>query len=118
MRYFAILSALFVATMTFGQTSYAPIKSSGVVFDVTSGTDTGETITIDGTSYEVLQTEKGSRYITLTSSKSGNDYPLWVGNPTEESYDGRTIYVMSSGSKCVYVVGKSGNPYSLWLKEV
>jgi len=118
MRYFLTLSALLVATMTFGQTSYAPIKSSGVVFDITSGSDTGETIDIDGNSYGVFQTEKGSRYITLTSSKSGNDYPLWVGSATDETYEGRTIYVMSSGSKCVYVVGKSGNPYSLWLKEV
>jgi hypothetical protein len=53
----------------------------------------------------------------LTSSRTGNAYALWIGTPTAEQFDGRTIYEFESGSKCVYIMGKTGNPYSKWLSE-
>jgi hypothetical protein len=120
MRYFATFVAIIAATMTFGQTSDIATDSVAVsrpVFDATSGIATGDNVTIEGTSYEVLETEKGSRYVMLTSSRTGNAYALWIGTPTAEQFDGRTIYEFESGSKCVYIMGKTGNPYSKWLSE-
>jgi len=93
-------------------------KTSGGGFNVESGVSTDEAIKIGSYTYEVFTTNKGSKYIKLVSTKTGNEYPLWIGEPTKHTFEGQTVYQMQSGSYCIYVIGKSGNPYAKWLDKV
>lgn len=87
-------------------------------FDVESGIATSETITVDGQVFDLYATANGSRYMKLVSPKSGNSYAVWVGQATDYTHEGRTVYVSTKGSYCVYKLSESsGNPYPVWLDK-
>ena len=87
-------------------------------FNVESGVSLDETILIEDSSFELYATEGGSKYIKCISSRTGNPYAVWIGTPTNELYQGRTVYQMKSGTYCVYKLSrKSGNPYPMWLEK-
>jgi len=107
---------LAIASVALSAQTFTAKTSSGGGFNVESGDATGETVTIDDTVFDLFTTESGSRYVKLTSPRTGNDYPLWIGTPTEYTFEGRTVYQSRKGSYCVYLVSEnSGNPYAKWL---
>ena len=109
----ALVIYLFATTAVNAQTFEAVKKG----FDVESGEKTAEKITIDGKTFDVLKTAKGSKYVVLLSPRTGNHYPLWIGKDTGLKHDGRKVYQMKSGKYCIYVTSKkTGNPYAKWLK--
>jgi hypothetical protein len=90
-------------------------KASGG-FDANTGVLTTESIVIDGQSFSIHETGKGSKYIKCLSPRTGNDYAVWVGSKTSHSYEGSTVYQSKKGTYCVYKLSpKTGNPYPKWL---
>jgi hypothetical protein len=106
---------MFTAIISNAQT-FAPKGGGGGGFDASTGQVTDESVNIDGKVFNLLTTESGSRYIKCTSARTGNDYAVWVGTPTEYKHEGRVVYKSSKGSYCILKISdKSGNPYAVWL---
>ena len=90
--------------------------SSGGGFDTSVGMSTGESIKIDGETFELFETNSGSKYMKCTSPRTGKEYAVWVGDLTTYEFEGRKVYQSRSGSFCVYKLSSnSGNPYPVWL---
>lgn len=114
--------ALFIISiamiMSCSAQDFVPKQRKGGGFDVESGIVTSETVTVDGKVFDLYATANGSRYMKLTSPRSGNSYAVWVGQPTDFSHEGRTVYVSTKGSYCIYKLSESsGNPYPVWLDK-
>jgi hypothetical protein len=106
---------MFTSIIANSQT-FAPKGGGGGGFDASTGDATTESVTIDGKTFSLMATESGSRYIKCTSARTGNDYAVWVGTPTEYKHEGRVVYKSSKGSFCIFKISdKSGNPYAVWL---
>ena len=91
--------------------------SSGGGFNVSSGVDINQTIMVDGTSYDIFETAKGSKYIICNSPKTGNDYPVWIGTATNHSFEGREVRQSKSDKYFILIKSKNtGNPYAKYLK--
>lgn len=87
-------------------------------FNVGSGTRTEKEITIQGKNYPVLVTDKGSEYIVCISPSTKNEYPVWIGTRTEETYEGQAVRLTSTGKRFIFVVSpKTRNPYCKYLKD-
>lgn len=112
-----VMFALVTVTMVNAQ-SFKKKTSKGGGFDVNAPSIVSmqESIMIDGQSYELFKTDKGSAFIKCLSPKTGNFYPVWIGKETDHVFEGRKVYQMKSGTYCVYQISKnSGNPYAVYL---
>ena len=118
MKNLIVILSLFVCISSYGQNvQFEASTSSGGGFDVSTGIDQSETIMIDGTSYDVFATNGGSLYIICNSPKSGNDYPVWIGSPTSETYDSKPVRVSKKGTYFILIKSKNtNNPYCKYLK--
>lgn len=113
----AILFLSLIVSLSAQNMQFEATKTSGGGFNVTSGADLNETIMIENTSYDVFATAKGSKYIICNSPKTGNDYPVWIGNETQETYEGRPVRVSKKGTYFVLIKSKkTNNPYCKYLK--
>lgn len=77
----ALVLTLVLSLLTVGLSqaqTFAPVKSGGGGFDVESGTATGQSVTVDGKTFDIFKTSKGSQYIKCKSAKSGRYYPVWL----------------------------------------
>ena len=87
-------------------------------FDVTSGKDTEQTITIESKQHKILETNGGSPYIVCNSPRTKNDYAVWIGSETDKQYEGKPVRKSKSGKYFILVVStKSNNPYPKYIKE-
>jgi|9_EtaG_2_1085328.scaffolds.fasta_scaffold170224_1 hypothetical protein len=110
------LALVAIAAIAFTQRTFVSKTSKGGGFNVESGLSTGRSINIDGTTFSLFETKKGSTYIKCKSPRTGNDYAVWVGKSTAHTHEGRKVYISNSGSYCVYKISSnSGNPYPVWL---
>lgn len=112
-----LVVALMVTCMVSAQ-NFKKKASGGGGFDIDApGIEkTQEMMKIDGKSYEVFKTDKGSAFIKCLSPNSGKYYPVWIGRETEHTFEGRKVYQMKSGTYCVYQISKkTGNPYAVYL---
>lgn len=89
-------------------------KSSGGGFNVESGTLTQDNITVDGKTFDIYTTSKGSKFVKAISAK-GNEYPVWIGEPTGKSFEGNDVYQFKSGSYAYFKLSKTGYPYAKYL---
>ena len=105
--------AIAIASTTFGQMPDAMTSRGG--YDVNSGTETNEALSVDGIEFPVFTTEGGSKFVKATSPRTGNEYAVWVFTPTDEVFEGRTVYTTKRGTPCVYKLTKAGFPYPNWL---
>lgn len=113
----AILFLSLILSLSAQNMQFEASKSSGGGFDVTSGIDLNQTIMVDNTFYDVFETAKGSKYIICNSPKTGNDYPVWIGNETQEVYQGRPVRVSKRGTYFILIKSKNtNNPYCKYLK--
>ncbi len=110
---------LAVASVALNAQTFTAKTSSGGGFNADSGTLTNETFIVDGQSYELWSTESGSRYVKLISPRTGKTYPIWVGTPTEHTFEGRTVYRSKKGSYCVYISSAKSEIsfYAKWLDK-
>ncbi len=116
MKNFFVLPLFVAFSVAVSAQTFTAKTSSGGGFDVTSGVETKDVFELDGKTFPVRQTNNGSRYVTATS-KSDNPYAVWLGQPTENEFEGRTVYVTKNGSFCVYIIGSNGFPYAKWLDK-
>ena len=108
-----VIALITLASIVNAQTFAA--KASGG-FDANAGTLTTESMVIDGQSFSIHETGKGSKYIKCLSPRTGNDYAVWIGSETSHTHDGSKVYQSKKGTYCVYKVSPStGNPYPKWL---
>ena len=118
MKNLFLIAALSAVTVTFGQTFEAKTFSNGGGFDTSAGVSTGDSLALQSSSFEVFQTASGSKYLKAISSRTGNEYAVWVGSQTEFSFEDNAVYESRSGAFCVYLIGKSGFPYAKYLDKV
>mgnify|MGYP003632749191 CR=1 FL=1 len=118
MRRFATIitiSLFFIAGLSAQSMTFT--ASSGGGFDVSTGTDLNETIMVGSTSYDVFATSDGSKYLICNSPKTGNDYAVWIGTPTKETFEGETVRQAKSGGYFILIKSKNtNNPYCKRLK--
>lgn len=115
---YVFITAMFIIAIAKASTAqtFSKKTSSGGGFDTSVGMSTGESIKIDGETFNIFETESGSKYIKCTSPRTGSEYAVWVGTITTYEFEGRKVYQSRSGSFCVYKVSSnSGNPYPVWL---
>lgn len=116
----AIVFAIVMVVSMFNSSScyaqeFEVVKSRG--FDVENGEKLNETITVDGKTFDLFATSKGSKYMKLKSPRTGNWYAVWVGSKTGKQFEGRDVYKSKRGKYCVFIISKNtGNPYPKWLK--
>lgn len=109
--FFLSLAFIFTAnsqTVTF--------KAQTFGFDVESGSNTGKTIEVDGKSYQVFKTAKGSEYIKSVGQKG--QYPVWIGveSPTLKDENGKAIRLSKSGKAAVLYTKGNGYPGVRYLE--
>lgn len=118
MKTFIFVSLLAIGAAVSAQSNFeAKTSSGGGGFDVTSGVATNDKFVVDGKAFDILKTSSGALYV-VAIGKSGTGYPVWIGTPTEDEFEGRKVHVTRNGSYCVYLLGKSGFPYVKWLNKV
>lgn len=113
---------LFITSIGFLTAQTFSLKThTGGGFNTGSGDKTGETITVESKTFEVLITSSGSKYLECHSTKTGNDYPVWIGDITEFDFTYKEkvfpIRQSKSGKYFILVIGKSGQPYAKYLEE-
>lgn len=118
MKNLFLIAALSAVTVTFGQTFEAKTFSNSGGFDTSAGVSLGDSLTLQNRSFELFQTASGSKYLKAVSSRTGDEYAVWVGNQTEFSFEGSTVYESRSGAFCIYLIGKSGFPYAKYLNKI
>ncbi len=117
---YLLLIAMFTLAIAKASTAqtFTSKPQSGGGFDTSVGISNGETIEIDGEVFKVFETKSGSKYVKCVSPKTGNEYAVWIGTPTQHKHEGRVVYQSNSGSYCVYKISSnSGNPYPMWLDK-
>ena len=72
------------------------------------GTDTGDDITIQGATFDVMTTTKGSRFVVSTS-KSGNPYNVYIGTKTSNTTD------LGCAKDLTVITSKKGTRGALYL---
>ena len=108
-----MLIVLLVVT-TAVSAQYQKKKAIGARFNLESGAKTEQVITVESKSFDIYKSPKGSLYVKAVSSK-GKSYPVWIGSPTEDMFEGKTVYVTKNRSYCIYELTKSGYPYPVYL---
>jgi len=71
-------------------------------------------IDIDGYSFTLRSSPHGTFVIGTT--KKGKQYPIWMGQATQDKYGHKTVYRYSNGTRCFYKIGKQGYPVPEWLR--
>lgn len=119
MRHFLVLFILFITVSLGAQPDFTIKSSNSGGFDVESGTTTSETFQVEGKTFDVFTTKSGSKYVKGIS-KSGKQYPIWIGEETEHTfnYEGKEypVRVFKSGSYCFFLLSSKGYPYPRWLE--
>ena len=92
-------------------------RTGGGDFGISTATVSGD-IQIDGKSFDIYTTKSGSRFLKLTSPKTGNVYAVWLGEQTGDLHDGQPVMITKSGKPFILKVSAStGNPYPVWLEK-
>lgn len=98
--------------------NYSLASSTG--FNVESGTITGETLNVNGESWDIYETLSESKYVKATSA-SGKTYPIWIGQLSGDifQYNGEVYPVRysKSGTPFILVIGEQKNLYTKYLKK-
>jgi hypothetical protein len=104
-KYILSIVLLFVFNFAFSQYSIAPpANSSG--FNVESGSKLQSPLVLDGETFDVFETVKGSKYVKLTSKK-GNIYPYWIGEPNGDTFQNKEVRASKSGNLFTLRVNKN-----------
>ena len=118
MKTFMTIVALVLAAYTSQAQNYEYREASGggTKTDYSTYDQTGSTVDVDGTVYDLRTTGSGSDFILCVSPKTGNAYPVWVGTPNGQTFDGRPVRMSKSGTPFVLIISSNtGNPYCKYL---
>jgi hypothetical protein len=82
-------------------------------FDANSGVQIGS-IVVEGKTFTTFKTKSGSLYVKGQKS-DGGVYPIWVGDPTGETYQGQQVRLFNSGTRCYLKLNSKGYPRAVYL---
>lgn len=109
-----VLTAILTSNLTAQQFERKTSKGGG--FKIETGTATAQQFKIDGLVYPIFETKSGAKYIKLHSSRTGNDYPLWIGTETGATFEGQPVRKSSKGTFFIIAISKrTKQPYSVYL---
>ena len=118
MKNLVLFAMLVMACAVNAQEFEAKAGGGGFKVDGPGIEQTSDMMTVDGQTFIVYKTAKDAKFLKCLSPKTGNYYPVWIGNPTEYKHEGRTVFKMKSGTYCVYKLSdKTGNPYAVYLNK-
>lgn len=65
----------------------------------------------------IYMTLGGSKFMAITSPRTGKEYAVWVGEETSETFENQEVMVSKSGKYFVLRPNKDGNPYCKYITE-
>ena len=90
-------------------------SSGGGGFDTEGGQPTGQRIQVEGKTFDLFKTDSGSLFVKAIS-EDGKPYPVWVGEPTAHSFEGKDVRKAKSGKYFVLKLTKRGFPHATYLE--
>ena len=95
------------------------LKVNRNIFGMNTAKLTGDTVIVEGKSFDVWETaNSGSKFLKVTSPRTGNDYPVWIGTTTETSFEGYPVRITKTGKKFILKINKeSGNPACIYFNN-
>lgn len=82
-------------------------------FDANSGAQAGQ-IVVEGKTFNTFKTASGSLYVKGQKS-DGGIYPIWIGDPTSETFQGHQVRLFNSGTRCYLKLSTKGFPRAVYL---
>jgi len=82
-------------------------------FDANSGVQAGQ-IVVEGKTFTTFKTKSGSLYVKGQKS-DGGIYPIWIGDPTSETFQGHQVRLFNSGTRCYLKLSTKGFPRAVYL---
>ena len=82
-------------------------------FDANSGVQAGQ-IVVEGKTFNTFKTASGSLYVKGQKS-DGGVYPIWIGDPTSETFQGHQVRLFNSGTRCYLKLSTKGFPRAVYL---
>jgi len=82
-------------------------------FDANSGVQAGQ-IVVEGKTFTTFKTASGSLYVKGQKS-DGGVYPIWIGDPTSETFQGHQVRLFNSGTRCYLKLSTKGFPRAVYL---
>lgn len=82
-------------------------------FDANSGVQAGQ-IVVEGKTFTTFKTASGSLYVKGQKS-DGGVYPIWIGDPTSETFQGHQVRLFNSGTRCYLKLSTKGYPRAVYL---
>lgn len=115
-----MLIFMFVSLALQGQdlsSTYTDKQKTGKTFNVESGTKTAENIVIEGSTFSVYETSKGTKFLKGKTAE-GQAYPIWIGEKTSETFQGYPVRIFKSGTKFYLKINGQGNPSPRYLAKI
>lgn len=113
---FVLVAGLAFSANTFAQDisgQYVEKATTRTGFDANSGTQAG-TVVVEGKTFTTFKTASGSLYVKGQKS-DGNVYPIWIGDPTGEVFQGHQVRLFNSGTRCYLKLNSKGFPRAVYL---
>lgn len=114
MRALFVLMLSMVITILTANAQFKEVSSSGGGFNIENGIATQDIIVVQGVTFPLMKTSKGSLFVVAISS-TGKEYPVWVGEATNEKYNGQAVRKFNSGKYAYFILNKNGYPYAKYL---
>ena len=100
-KFTVLLAVMLISTLAFSQKyAYKNSNSDRVKSDTT--------ITVDNKAFLCGISKNGFIYYIRTSKK-GNQYKYYIGKPTKDVFDGKTVWTNSKNEYFLLVINSSGN---------
>ncbi len=93
---------------------YAAKKTGGGDFGMGTAKLTGKTVTVQNISFDVWETTGGSKFVKALS-KTGKEYPIWIGEDTGDTFEGMPVRKSKNGSYFVLELTNAEQPISFYL---
>lgn len=94
-------------------TQYTEKATTHTGFDANSGVQIGS-IVVEGKTFTTFKTKSGSLYVKGQKS-DGGVYPIWIGDPTPETFQGHQVRLFNSGTRCYLKLSAKGFPRAVYL---
>lgn len=108
---FLLLAGALNAQDVSGQ--YTEKATTHTGFDANSGIQAG-TVVVEGKTFTTFKTASGSLYVK-GQKLDGGVYPIWIGDPTSETFQGHQVRLFNSGTRCYLKLSTKGYPRAVYL---
>ena len=96
--------------------NYEKEKKPGLNYDVSQGIQTDQVLTVEDKTFEIYKTDSGIKFIKA-ETKSGRAYPVWIGEKTNDTFEGNAVYRTRNNNYCIFELSKAGYPRPVFLDK-